>query len=82
MDTSETSHPYDFLEVEIRDPTTDATLTTLLSTDDSKADGVWIRADFPLDSEYGGRGIRLHFSADVADAKRRLSSSENFCVNP
>jgi len=64
MQTSETSHPYDFLDVEIRN-TSDTALTTLLSSDDSKTNGTWIQASFPIGQGYAGRTLRLHFSADV-----------------
>ena len=64
MQTSETSHPWDFFDVEVR-TTANVALTTLLSTDDSKANGVWTQASFAIGREYAGRTIRLHFSADV-----------------
>jgi PKD repeat protein len=64
METSQTSHPYDFLDVEVRDPASDTPLTTLLSTDDSKTDGQWIEAVFPIGPEYAGRSIRLHFASE------------------
>jgi len=63
MQTSETSHPWDFFDVEVR-TTANQALTTLLSTDDSKANGVWTQASFTVGPEYAGRSIRLHFSAD------------------
>jgi len=65
MQTSETTHPYDFFDVEVRDPVTNQALSTLLSTDDSKTNGAWIQATFTIGPEYAGRSIRLHFSADV-----------------
>jgi subtilisin-like proprotein convertase family protein len=68
MQTSETSHPYDFFDVEVRDPATNQALTTLLSTDDSRTNGVWTQALFTIGPEYAGRSVRLHFSADVDTA--------------
>ncbi len=64
MQTSETTHPYDFFDVEVRN-TSNQALTTLLSTDDSKTNGVWTQASFAIGPEYAGQTIRLHFSADV-----------------
>ena len=65
MQTSETTHPWDFFDVEVRNPATNQALTTLLSTDDSKTNGVWTQASFAVGPEYAGRNIRVHFSADV-----------------
>ncbi len=65
MQTDEISHPHDFFDVEVRDPDNNQGLTTLLSSDDSKANGIWIQAMYTIGPEYGGRSIRLHFSANV-----------------
>jgi hypothetical protein len=65
MQTSEISHPWDYLDVEVRDPVSGQALTTLLSTDDSKSNGVWTQASLATGLEYAGRTIRLHFSVDV-----------------
>lgn len=65
MQTAETSHPWDFYDVEVRDPATDTALTTLLSTDDSKTNATWIPASFAVGPEYAGQSIRMHFSAAV-----------------
>ena len=87
MQTNETKqHPWDFYDVEIRDPTTSRTLTTLLSTDDSKTNGAWIEAVFAVGQEYAGRTLRLHFSADVdADTSTVWYTdqvSAKFCLPP
>jgi hypothetical protein len=65
MQTSETTHPWDFFDVEVRGSDGIETLTTLLSSDDSKTNGVWTQASFAIDSQYANRTIRLLFSADV-----------------
>jgi hypothetical protein len=61
MQTSETSHPWDFFDVEVRDASTNQ----VLSTDDSKANATWIQVSYTIGPEYAGRSLRLHFSADV-----------------
>ena len=65
-DEGEWGHPWDFLDVEIKDESGE-TLTTLqsLCDGDSSYDGVWTQETFILSSEYAGRTIRTYFQADV-----------------
>jgi hypothetical protein len=81
MQTSEVPpHPYDFFDVEVR-TTANQALTTLLSTDDSKGNGVWTQASFTIGPEYAGRNIRLYFSADVDTAVNTYWYVDEVSVN-
>ncbi|MCU0785934.1 MAG: S8 family serine peptidase, partial [Verrucomicrobia bacterium] len=66
MTTSETSHPWDFLYVDIRDNAGN-TLTTLnLVTDgDIRYKNTWAQDSFTLGREYAGKTLRLYFVGDV-----------------
>jgi hypothetical protein len=66
MDTSESTHPWDFLDVELRDGS-NSTLTTLqsLSDGDGFYQGSWRQETFALGADYAGRTARIVFQADV-----------------
>jgi hypothetical protein len=81
MQTSESTHPHDFFDVELRDPASNQVLTTLLSTDDSKTNGAWTQVSLAIGSEYAGRNVRLHFTADVDGATNTYWYVDEVSVN-
>ncbi|MFZ6026279.1 MAG: cellulose binding domain-containing protein [Chloroflexota bacterium] len=81
MQTSESSHPWDFFDVEIRDAATGEALTTLLSTDDSKPNATWTEVSLAVGPEYAGRSLRLSFSGDVDSSVNTYWYTDEVSVN-
>lgn len=63
VDTEETTHAYDFLDVEIR---TGAATDTVLSLDDGSQAGTWVHGGVDL-SSYVGQTITIAFTATNGD---------------
>jgi kumamolisin len=59
MTTEETSHPYDYLYVKIRDVYGN-NLTTLQTLSDGSATGTWVSSSFDV-SAYVGQSIQVYF---------------------